>query len=98
MSTDIHSRNDPIHVVLDDLIAMAAYARGATLAARRHSPAAHAGGHVSRRRGRGVDFRESRVYQAGDDIRHMDWRVTARSGTPHTVDDCWYSAHPDPVR
>ncbi len=84
MSTDIPSHNDPIHVGLDELIAMSAYARGANLAARRHSPAAHGGEHVSRRRGRGVDFRESRVYQAGDDIRHMDWRVTARSGTPHT--------------
>lgn len=72
------------HVALDELIALAAYARGASIAARRHSPAAHAGGHVSRWRGRGVDFRESRIYQAGDDIRHMDWRVTARSGKPHT--------------
>jgi uncharacterized protein (DUF58 family) len=75
---------NPIHADLDELIALAAYARGASIAARRHAPAAHAGGHVSRWRGRGVDFRESRVYQPGDDIRHMDWRVTARSGKPHT--------------
>lgn len=34
--------------------------------------------------GRGMDFDEVRPYQTGDDIRSMDWRVTARTGKPHT--------------
>ena len=31
-----------------------------------------------------MEFDESRLYLAGDDIRNMDWRVTARTGEPHT--------------
>lgn len=43
-----------------------------------------AGAHLSRFRGRGMDFAESREYEVGDDVRHIDWRVTARTGKPHT--------------
>jgi uncharacterized protein (DUF58 family) len=37
----------------------------------------------TRLRGRGMDFAEVRNYQAGDEIRHMEWRSTARTGRPH---------------
>jgi uncharacterized protein (DUF58 family) len=75
---------NPTHVALDELLALSAVAHGASLARARRSPALRSGGHASRWRGRGVDFRESRIYLPGDEIRHMDWRVTARSGKPHT--------------
>ena len=75
---------NPTHVALDELIALAASAQGKSLARTRRTPALRSGTSLSRWRGRGVDFRESRIYQPGDEIRHMDWRVTARSGKPHT--------------
>jgi uncharacterized protein (DUF58 family) len=41
------------------------------------------GRYASRLRGRGLNFEELRRYQAGDDIRTMDWKVTARTRSPH---------------
>ncbi len=41
------------------------------------------GRHVSRLRGRGLNFEEMRHYHIGDDIRSMDWKVTMRTGKPH---------------
>jgi uncharacterized protein (DUF58 family) len=42
-----------------------------------------AGDWRSLRTGSGMDFEEARPYQPGDDIRHLDWRSTARWGQPH---------------
>jgi uncharacterized protein (DUF58 family) len=41
-----------------------------------------AGQYKSVFRGRGMEFDEVREYQPGDDIRTIDWNVTARAGTP----------------
>jgi len=38
----------------------------------------------SLRRGHGMEYAESRPWVSGDDVRNMDWRVTARTGKPHT--------------
>jgi len=42
-----------------------------------------AGQYQSVFKGRGMEFAEVRLYQPGDDVRTIDWNVTARSGTPH---------------
>lgn len=51
-----------------------------------HRPARSllAGAERTRFRGRGMDFEEVRLYQPGDDIRSIDWRVTARTQVAHT--------------
>jgi uncharacterized protein (DUF58 family) len=42
-----------------------------------------AGDYTSTFRGRGVEFAEVREYLPGDDVRTIDWNVTARLGTPY---------------
>ncbi|MGI9228568.1 MAG: DUF58 domain-containing protein [Gammaproteobacteria bacterium] len=46
--------------------------------------ARQSGEYQSSFKGRGMEFDESRPYQPGDDIRNIDWRVTARTGKTHT--------------
>jgi uncharacterized protein (DUF58 family) len=55
---------------------------GRAVAARRAPRAGRPGEQPSPRHGSGTDFAEPRAYQAGDDLRRLDWRATARSGTP----------------
>lgn len=46
--------------------------------------AQQAGNYLSKFKGRGMEFDEVRPYHAGDDLRSIDWRVTARTGETHT--------------
>ncbi len=76
--------NDGIQLEVQELIRLRAAARGLELGARRRALSAQAGGYLSAYRGRGLEFDEVRAYQDSDDARSIDWRVTARRGTPHT--------------
>ena len=69
---------------LDTLIAARLDAQRLALAPRSPALAQQAGATRSPLRGRGLEFEEVRAYQAGDDVRAIDWRVTARSGRPYT--------------
>lgn len=75
--------NELVSVSLKMLIDLARPAAGLNL---KHSAirAGQSGGYVSRFKGRGMEFEEARGYQPGDDIRSIDWRVTARTGEAHT--------------
>jgi len=72
-----------VDVSLQELLALRGEAGRLDLVTSGKILATRSGGHLSRFRGRGMEFDESRVYQPGDDARNMDWRVTARAGTPH---------------
>lgn len=66
---------------LNELIDLRRYVQ--SIYYRPQGKAIRSGSHLSKLRGRGMDFAEVRNYQAGDEIRHMEWRVTARTGRPH---------------
>ena len=50
------------------------------LKVKRRLPAGQVGGHLRRKQGQSLEFREHRRYLPGDDFRHIDWRATARLG------------------
>ena len=81
---DISSPARGAYARLEDLIALRFPARQLKLARRNRALSALAGPNKSNFRGRGIDFEEVRNYQPGDDIRTIDWRVTARTGSAHT--------------
>lgn len=66
------------------LLALRFPARQLDIRRRRRALAQLSGGQRSNFRGRGIEFEEVRGYQPGDDIRAIDWRVTARTGAAHT--------------
>lgn len=69
---------------LEELVALRGAAHGLGLRALRPVLSGLQGSHHSGRRGRGLEFEEVRLYASGDDVRNIDWRVTARRGRPHT--------------
>ena len=73
---------DGLKPTLAELVALRTVAQRRPPARKgRHNVAGPA---QSNMRGRGMEYAESREYVAGDDVRHIDWRLTARSGRTHT--------------
>ncbi|MEX0619592.1 MAG: DUF58 domain-containing protein [Pseudohongiellaceae bacterium] len=71
-------------VTLQQLLMQRYAAKILEYALNTRSVAGISGLHLSKMRGRGIDFEEFRPYQPGDDIRLIDWRVTARTSKPFT--------------
>lgn len=68
-------------ITIEELIALKRYAE--KFSTPPNVNAIRQGCYLSKHRGRGMDFSEVRHYQSGDEIRHMAWRMTARTGKPH---------------
>lgn len=76
---------DPlVRVTLECLLEARQHCQELPLFSRPMRTSRQAGRQYSRLRGRGVDFDQVRAYQPGDDIRSIDWRVTARTQKVHT--------------
>ena len=73
-----------VYVSMDELVSLRGADLQLELKGKRKALAAMAGAHHSSFRGRGINFDEVRIYQPGDDVRNIDWRVTARTGKAHT--------------
>lgn len=72
-----------VYANLDTLVRLQFRASGFSFLPRQPIHSLLAGRHASRLRGRGLNFEEIRRYLPGDDIRNMDWKVTARLQKPH---------------
>jgi uncharacterized protein (DUF58 family) len=72
-----------VYANLDDLIRVRFKARDFSFMPRQPVSSILSGRYASRLRGRGLNFEEMRRYLPGDDVRTIDWRVTARTRQPH---------------
>ena len=84
MSAQASNGQGLVYSSLEGLLSQQQTARLLQQRARYRKATKQAGNHQVRQLGRGMEFAESRPYSPGDDIRSMDWKVTARTGEPHT--------------
>jgi uncharacterized protein (DUF58 family) len=72
-----------VYVSLEELVALQHRATSFSFLPRQPVHSLLSGRHASRIRGRGLNFEEIRGYLPGDDVRSIDWKVTARTREPH---------------
>jgi uncharacterized protein (DUF58 family) len=72
-----------VYVDLEDLIALDQHGRSVSFLPKQPVHSLLSGRFASRLRGRGLNFEEIRDYRPGDDVRTIDWKVTARLQAPH---------------
>jgi uncharacterized protein (DUF58 family) len=81
--TDAAGKDQGVYVDLDDLLALEYRGRRVSFLPRQPVRSLLSGRFASRMRGRGLNFEEIRDYRPGDDVRSIDWKVTARLQRPH---------------
>ncbi len=85
MSTTREDYPKDVFTSVREMYLMEALAKSFSFNNQKHKVNSLFGGkHTSRSRGRGLDFEEVRKYVKGDDIRNIDWKVTARTQRTHT--------------
>lgn len=72
-----------VYVSLDDLLTLEYHGRKISFLPHQPVHSLLSGRFASRMRGRGLNFEEIRDYRPGDDVRSIDWKVTARLQKPH---------------
>ena len=83
-TTQSNNSDDGVYVSLDQLIDLKnqviAFSKSSSHRLHNGQP----GETLSTLKGQGIEFEDIRPYLPGDDLRHVDWRVVARTGMPHT--------------
>lgn len=72
-----------VYADLDELMRLRFKSSGFSFLPRQPIHSILSGRHASRLRGRGLNFEELRNYLPGDDVRNIDWKVTARTREPY---------------
>ncbi len=80
----VSDKGNGLYASLDELMDMRKYVRLMQTKRKLKSYSQQAGDIKSAFKGRGIEMEEIREYAFGDDIRDIDWRVTARKETPYT--------------
>lgn len=86
---DVHEilagiKSTGVSLSIDELLQYQSKSSLIKLTANKNLHGRQSGNYLARSKGRGMEFDEVRQYQTGDDIRSIDWRVTARTGETHT--------------
>ena len=80
----VNTHTQGVYVSVEELLGLRFFANNIKLSSTRSSSSTIDGETRSRYRGRGMEFSEVRPYHPGDDIRNIDWRVTARTQQTYT--------------